>query len=92
MHYVRLSSRARAHPRGPANSWNVVTTLPNIPRLALRVPAEAAEAIGVSSDYFDEHVRPGLRLIREGRLVLVSVRELERWLEANGARTLGEAS
>jgi hypothetical protein len=42
--------------------------------LALRVPAEAAEAIGVSPDYVDPHVRPELRLIREGRLVLVSVR------------------
>lgn len=63
-----------------------------IPRLALLVPVEASEAIGVSPDYFDEHVRPELRLIRRGRKVLVSVRELERWLEASAARTLGEAS
>ncbi|MGH2994718.1 MAG: hypothetical protein ACRDN6_05385 [Gaiellaceae bacterium] len=40
-----------------------------VPRLTLRAPAEAAEAIGVSADYFDEHVRPELRLIRRGRKV-----------------------
>lgn len=68
-----------------------MTAPTSIPRLAL-TPAEAAEAIGVSEDFFTEHVRPELRLVRRGRKVLVSVRELERWLEANGARTLGEAS
>jgi hypothetical protein len=64
----------------------------SVPRLALRVPAEAAEAIGCSPDFFDEHVRPGLRLVRQGRLVLVSVHELERWLESNSARTLGDVA
>ena len=59
------------------------------PRLALRVPVEAAEALGVSPDYFDEHVRPELRLVREGRLILVAVSELQRWLDRRGA-LLGE--
>jgi hypothetical protein len=60
----------------------------SLPRVTLRVPAEAADALGVSPDYFDEHVRPELKLIRRGRLVLVSMRELERWASANEARTL----
>jgi hypothetical protein len=60
----------------------------SIPRVTLRCPAEAAEALGVSPDYFDEHIRQDLKLIRRGRLVLVSVAELERWVCANEARTL----
>jgi hypothetical protein len=61
----------------------------SVPRLALRV-AEAAEAIGLSPDAFREHVAPQLRWVRRGRLRLVSVAELERWLEAEAERTLDE--
>ncbi|MCZ7589199.1 MAG: hypothetical protein M5U27_10185 [Gaiella sp.] len=60
-------------------------------RLAL-TPAEAAAAIGCSIDFFDEHVRPELRLVRRGRKVLISVREVERWLDANGLLDLGAPS
>ena len=55
-------------------------------------PAAAAELLDVSRDFFDEHVLPELRVVRRGRLVLVSVRELERWLEASAERTLGGAA
>ena len=61
-----------------------------IARLALS-PAEAAEALGVSRDYLDEHVLPELRIVRRGRRKLIPVRELERWLEAASARTLETA-
>lgn len=54
-------------------------------RLAL-TRAEAAAAIGVSLDSFERYVQSELRLVRRGRLRLVPVRELERWLEANSAR------
>ena len=37
--------------------------------------------MGVSPDFFDEHVRQELRVVRRGRLVFVSVIELDRWLE-----------
>jgi hypothetical protein len=57
------------------------------PRIALRIE-EAAAALGVSADFFNAHVRPELRLIRRGRLVLVAVTELEAWAERSGARTL----
>jgi hypothetical protein len=60
-----------------------------IPRVALRCPDEAASALGISRDHFNVHVRPDLRLIRKGRLVLVLVSELERWGRENGARALG---
>ena len=61
------------------------------PRLALTV-TEAAESIGVSPDFFAEHVKPGLRVARVGRKQLVSVRELERWLDENSARVLEGAA
>lgn len=57
------------------------------PRLAL-TPVEAAQAIGVSRDFFDEHVLPELRVVRRGRKVLVAVSELERWLNRSAALTL----
>ncbi len=57
------------------------------PRLTLS-PQEAADALGVSRDYFDAHVKPELRVIRRGRLVLVPVRELERWVDENAAAVL----
>jgi excisionase family DNA binding protein len=63
----------------------------SISRLALTA-AEAAEAIGVSEDFFAEHVAAELRFVRRGRKKLVSVRELERWLDENAARVFDEAS
>ena len=58
-----------------------------VPRLALSV-TEAAAALGVSPDFFGEHVAPELRFVRRGRKKLVSVRELESWLERSSARVL----
>ena len=42
-------------------------------------PEEAASALGVSEDYFTQHIAPSLRRYRDGRLVLYPVFELERW-------------
>jgi hypothetical protein len=58
-----------------------------VPRLALG-PEEAATALGVSRDYFDQHIGVELRWVRRGRRKLVSVRELEAWLDRSAARTL----
>lgn len=55
------------------------------PRLALS-PDEAAAVLGVSRDYFDEHVLPELRIVRRGRRILIAVTELERWLDRSAAR------
>jgi hypothetical protein len=49
---------------------------------------EAAESLGVSWDFFRSHVATELRWARRGRVKLVSVRELERWLEKNSERVL----
>ncbi len=51
----------------------------SIPRFAL-TPPEAAAAIGVGPDFFEENVAPDLRLIRRGRKRLIPVSELERWV------------
>jgi hypothetical protein len=51
----------------------------SIPRFAL-TPPEAAAAIGVGPDFFEENVAPELRMIRRGRKRLVPVTELERWV------------
>jgi len=58
-----------------------------VSRLALS-PNEAAEALGVSRDFFDEHIAPELRIVRRGRRKLIAIRELERWLEREAALTL----
>src|SRR6266545_749023 len=55
------------------------------PRLALS-PDEAAALLGVSRDYFDEHVIDELRIVRRGRRILVALAELERWLEHASTR------
>jgi excisionase family DNA binding protein len=58
-----------------------------IPRLAL-TREEAAEAMGMSLDSFERHVQPTIRLVRLGRMRLVPIREIERWLEEHAGRTL----
>lgn len=60
-----------------------------VPRLAVS-PEEAATILGVSRDFFDEHILPELLVVRRGRLILIPLRELDRWLEASAARTLRE--
>jgi excisionase family DNA binding protein len=42
---------------------------------------EAAAALGVSVDFFEEQIAHELRMVRRGRRRLVPVRELERWLD-----------
>ena len=57
-----------------------------VPRISLRIPVEAARAMGVGEDAFNEHVRPHLRLTPVGsKVTVVAVAELERWLARNGA-------
>jgi hypothetical protein len=58
-----------------------------VPRLALS-RAEAAQSLGVSIDYLDEHVLPEVRVVRRGRRKIIPVYELERWLRTNAALAL----
>jgi hypothetical protein len=57
-----------------------------LPRLCVK-PDEAAEMLGVSRDYLDEHIKPELRIIRRGsKTILIPVVELERWVDHSAAR------
>ena len=53
-------------------------------RLSLRL-AEAAAALGVSHDFFQKNVAPEVRIVRRGRVRLVPISELQRWLDRNAA-------
>jgi hypothetical protein len=45
--------------------------------------AEAAARLGMSLSSFERYVIPEIKVVRRGSLVLVPVRELERWVELN---------
>jgi excisionase family DNA binding protein len=64
-----------------------MTDRANPQRLSLS-PTEAAAALGVSRDFYDQHIASELRVVRRGRRRLVPVNELERWLEREAARPL----
>ncbi len=79
--------RSRAGRSGSATAATLLG-----PRLAVS-PDEAAAVLGVSRDYFDEHVIGELRVVRRGRWILVALAELERWLDRAAARaTVGRSS
>lgn len=65
-----------------------VTTF-EVPRLALTVE-EACAALGVSWDFWSEHVAHDVRIVRAGRRKLVPVAELQRWLEVNAGLALDD--
>jgi excisionase family DNA binding protein len=56
-----------------------------LPRLSVS-PGEAARMLGVSRDFFDEHLKPELRVVRRGKLILIPVAELERWFDKSATR------
>lgn len=62
-----------------------------VPRLALR-REEAAEALGVSDDFFDLRIRAELRVVRRGKLVLYPTSEIQRWLETNAEAVLEDSA
>jgi hypothetical protein len=49
---------------------------------------EAAESLGVSVDFLEDHVMRELRVARRGRRLLIPLKEIARWLDANSQRTL----
>jgi hypothetical protein len=58
-----------------------------IPRLSLSA-SEAAAAVGVSRDTFDEYIAGDLPWIRVGRRKLVSTKSIVDWLDRNGSVVL----
>lgn len=62
---------------------------PEVPRLALS-RSEAADALGVSVDFLEQHVLHDLKMVRRGRRCLIPLAELQRWIDRNAHRTLGD--
>ncbi|KAA0275394.1 MAG: DNA-binding protein [Acidobacteria bacterium] len=62
-----------------------------VPRIAL-TRQEAAEALGVGLTTFKQKIAPELRVIREGKVRLYPVRELERWAEDRAERVIDHAA
>jgi excisionase family DNA binding protein len=60
----------------------VSVDLSPVPRLALSVE-EACESLGVSWDFWSEHIAPEVRVVRRGRRKLIPVAALAAWLEDN---------
>ncbi len=59
----------------------------SLPVLALTA-LEAPAALGVSPDFFREHIAQELKWVRRGSKKLVSVRELESWLDREAGWTI----
>ena len=58
-----------------------------VERIALRWPDEVAAALGVSRSWlYDSGLAAELRFVRQGKVRLVAVRELERVLDRHAAR------
>lgn len=63
----------------------------HVPRLAL-TRSEAAEALGVGITTFKTKIAPELRVVRQGKVRLYPVRDLERWLDENAERVLDDVA
>lgn len=56
-----------------------------VPRLAFN-QQEAAEALGISVDHFERHIKPDLPVVYSGSRRLYPRTALERWLEKQAFR------
>jgi hypothetical protein len=64
----------------PPSEQSPVPWLAPVPRIAL-TQQEACAALGCSEEFFVEHVRPYLRVVRRGRKRLFPVDELRRAID-----------
>jgi hypothetical protein len=62
-----------------------MTHAPEPPKLALN-QQDAAEALGVSPDFFQQHLCHEIRCVRRGRRRLYPISELQRWLDESASR------
>lgn len=59
----------------------------SVPPIAL-TKADAATALSISIDSLERHVIPHVRVIRRGKLVLIPVAELDRWVDESAEHLL----
>ena len=75
-------------PSAPGPIMSAVKATPiATPRFAL-TREEAARSLGMSLDSFERHVQPEVRLVRRGKLRLVPVGELQRWVDQSAEQLL----
>ena len=67
----------RVRPPAAASDGSSITTVEPVSRIAL-TQQEACASLGCSEEFFLEHVRPHLRVVRRGRKRLFPVAELRR--------------
>src|SRR4051812_42930230 len=65
----------------------LMTGLGPVPRLGV-TREEAAASLSMSLDSFERHVQPSLRMVRVGRMRIVPISEIQRWLDANAEATI----
>ena len=70
-------TQRRVRSVAPVSDRAAVTTVEPVPRIAL-TQQEACASLGCSEEFFVEHVRPYLRVVRRGRKRLFPVAELRR--------------
>jgi excisionase family DNA binding protein len=87
----RVAQRVAAHLTQSSPAAPEQGAENNTGRIAL-TKTEAAEALGCSVDHLERHVLPELRIVRSGRLRLIPMAELERWLDRHAARALEAAA
>jgi hypothetical protein len=70
-------AQRRLRAAAPDSDRAAVTTVEPVPRIAL-TQQEACASLGCSEEFFVEHVRPYIRVVRRGRKRLFPVAELRR--------------
>jgi hypothetical protein len=73
----------RRHPR--TNDASPKRIRREVPRLAFN-QQDAAEALGISVDHFERHVKPNLSVVYSGSLRLYPRSALEQWLSQEAIR------
>jgi excisionase family DNA binding protein len=81
-----MTSFSRKDPSvRPSNKMSRKRSRRDVPRLAFN-QQEAAEALGISVDHFERHVKANLPVVYSGSLRLYPRSALERWLEQQTIR------
>jgi hypothetical protein len=71
-------------PRTSAKRAVEVKMIP-VPRIGVS-PDEAAAVLGVSRDFFDEHILPEIAHVKRGRRTIIPLVNVERWVLEKAAR------
>ena len=81
------SGSSARRSREPVADGLLAAFVAPVPRIAL-TQQEACAALGCSEEFFVEHVRPHLRVVRRGRKRLFPVDELRRAVDEMAERAI----